>query len=65
MKENEIYSDFDFDIPVGVTGDCYDRYLVRMEEIRQSISIPRPVRQAAPGRRTHSRSRRRQLYLAQ
>ncbi|MEM9242880.1 MAG: NADH-quinone oxidoreductase subunit D [Pseudomonadota bacterium] len=36
-----VYDQLDFDIPVGKTGDCYDRYLVRMEEIRQSISIVR------------------------
>ncbi|OPZ70293.1 MAG: NADH-quinone oxidoreductase subunit 4 [bacterium ADurb.Bin478] len=33
------YQDFTFDIPVGTTGDVYDRYLVRMEEMRQSIRI--------------------------
>ena len=33
------YADLDFDIPVGSTGDCYDRYLVRMEELRQSNRI--------------------------
>jgi len=35
----ECYSDLDFDIPVGKNGDCYDRYLVRMEEMRQAIRI--------------------------
>ena len=33
------YADLDFDIPVGVNGDCYDRYLVRIEELRQSNRI--------------------------
>ena len=35
----EVYDQVDFDIPVGVNGDCYDRYLVRMEEMRQSNEI--------------------------
>ena len=35
----EVYDRLDFDIPVGVEGDCYDRYLVRMEEFRQSNRI--------------------------
>jgi NADH dehydrogenase (ubiquinone) Fe-S protein 2 len=35
----EIYSLLDFEIPVGTKGDCYDRYLVRIEEIRQSLNI--------------------------
>jgi len=35
----EVYDQVDFDIPVGVNGDCYDRYLVRMEEFRQSNRI--------------------------
>ena len=35
------YADLDFEIPVGSVGDCYDRYLVRMEEMRQSVSILR------------------------
>jgi len=35
----EVYDKVDFDIPVGVNGDCYDRYLVRMEEMRQSNRI--------------------------
>jgi len=35
----EVYADLDFDIPVGVNGDCYDRYLIRVEEFRQSNRI--------------------------
>ena len=35
----ECYDEFDFQIPTGVNGDCYDRYLVRMEEMRQSTYI--------------------------
>jgi NADH-quinone oxidoreductase subunit D len=32
----DCYAEMDFDIPVGKNGDCYDRYLIRMEEMRQS-----------------------------
>ncbi|KQT37857.1 NADH-quinone oxidoreductase subunit D [Methylophilus sp. Leaf414] len=35
----EVYDKMDFDIPLGVNGDCYDRYLVRVEEMRQSNRI--------------------------
>jgi len=35
----EVYDKLDFDIPVGVTGDCYDRYLVRVAEMRESNKI--------------------------
>ena len=34
-----IYDELDFDIPVGKNGDCYDRYLCRVEEMRQSLKI--------------------------
>ncbi len=35
----ECYEDLEFDIPIGKNGDCYDRYLIRMEEMRQSVKI--------------------------
>ena len=35
----DVYDEIDFDIPIGKNGDCYDRYLVRVEEMRQSLSI--------------------------
>jgi NADH-quinone oxidoreductase subunit D len=35
----ECYSEMDFDIPIGKNGDCFDRYLIRMEEMRQSVKI--------------------------
>ena len=41
MQPYEVYDRMDFDIPVGVNGDCYDRYLVRVEEMRQSTRIIR------------------------
>jgi NADH-quinone oxidoreductase subunit D len=34
----ECYEEMDFDIPIGKNGDCYDRYLIRMEEMRQSVA---------------------------
>ena len=42
------YEKYDFEIPVGLTGDCYDRYLVRMEEIRQSVRILDQVVESLP-----------------
>jgi NADH-quinone oxidoreductase subunit D len=35
----ECYAEMDFDVPIGKNGDCYDRYLIRMEEMRQSVRI--------------------------
>jgi NADH-quinone oxidoreductase subunit D len=43
------YEKYDFDIPIGTKGDCYDRYLVRMEELRQSVRILRQVIKTMPG----------------
>jgi NADH-quinone oxidoreductase subunit D len=43
------YEKYDFDIPIGTTGDCFDRYLVRMEEMRQSVRILRQVLDTLPG----------------
>jgi NADH-quinone oxidoreductase subunit D len=35
----ETYAEVDFDVPIGKNGDCYDRFIIRMEEMRQSIRI--------------------------
>lgn len=45
----ECYSALDFDIPVGKTGDCYARYLIRMEEMRQSVKIMKQCLEKMPG----------------
>jgi NADH-quinone oxidoreductase subunit D len=42
------YDQYDFDIPVGSAGDCYDRYLCRLEEMRQSVKILRQVMSKMP-----------------
>jgi NADH-quinone oxidoreductase subunit D len=42
------YQKFDFDIPIGTAGDTYDRYLVRIEEMRQSVRIIRQAVEALP-----------------
>jgi NADH-quinone oxidoreductase subunit D len=43
------YPDLEFDVPVGSVGDCYDRYLVRMEEMRQSVRILHQCLDKIPG----------------
>lgn len=47
------YEQYDFDIPLGSVGDSYDRYLVRMEEMRQSVKILRQVLARMPGGPIH------------
>ncbi|MDA0262515.1 MAG: NADH-quinone oxidoreductase subunit D, partial [Proteobacteria bacterium] len=44
----EVYDELDFDIPVGKNGDCYDRYLCRVEEMRQSVRIIRQCLELMP-----------------
>ena len=43
-----IYDKLDFDVPVGARGDCFDRYLVRMEEMRQSLRILKQAMKGLP-----------------
>ncbi len=45
----DAYAEMDFDIPVGKNGDCYDRYLVRVEELRQSLRIIKQCCEKMPG----------------
>ncbi len=42
------YENYDFDVPIGTRGDCYDRYLVRLEEMRQSVRIVRQAIEKMP-----------------
>jgi NADH-quinone oxidoreductase subunit D len=44
----DAYADMEFDIPIGRNGDCYDRYLVRVEEMRQSLRIMRQAIEKMP-----------------
>ncbi len=44
----ECYNDLDFQIPIGRNGDCYDRYVMRMEEMRQSVKIIRQCIEKMP-----------------
>jgi NADH-quinone oxidoreductase subunit D len=47
------YSQYDFDIPLGSVGDCFDRYLVRLEEMRQSVRILEQALRDVPGGPIH------------
>ena len=42
------YEKYDFEVPIGTSGDCYDRYLMRAEEVRQSVQIIRQVIETIP-----------------
>ena len=44
----DVYGEMDFDIPIGKSGDCWDRYLIRMEEMRQSLRIMRQALDRMP-----------------
>ncbi len=54
MNPYSSYEDFDFEIPIGTNGDTYDRYLVRNEEIWQSISIIRQAMEKLPSGPFHA-----------
>jgi NADH-quinone oxidoreductase subunit D len=49
MEPYSIYDRFDFDVPIGTVGDCYDRYLLRQEELRQSLRIVEQAVRDLPG----------------
>jgi NADH-quinone oxidoreductase subunit D len=53
-----VYDELDFEIPVGTVGDCFDRFLVRQEEMRQSMAIIRQAIDMLPPGDFHSRDRR-------
>ena len=40
-KDHHLYNEMDFKVPTGSNGDCFERFLVRVEEMRQSVSIIR------------------------
>jgi NADH-quinone oxidoreductase subunit D len=44
----DVYGEMEFDIPIGKNGDCWDRYLVRMEEMRQSVRIMKQALEKMP-----------------
>ncbi len=54
----DAYADMDFDIPVGKHGDCYDRYLVRIVELRESLKIIKQCLAKMPGGRSRTDDRK-------
>jgi NADH-quinone oxidoreductase subunit D len=54
----DAYAEMDFDIPVGKNGDCYDRYLIRMYEMRESVKIIRQCLERMPAGRVMTDDRK-------
>ena len=50
----DVYDRMDFDIPIGKNGDCFDRYLIRVEEVNQSLRIIRQCVKEMPGGPVHT-----------
>jgi len=50
----DCYADLDFKIPIGKNGDCFDRYMIRMEEMRQSVAIVRQCLERMPEGPVHT-----------
>jgi NADH-quinone oxidoreductase subunit D len=49
LEPYSIFDRFDFDVPIGSRGDCYERYLIRLEEMRQSVRIVEQAIKSFPG----------------
>ncbi|MSP79630.1 MAG: NADH-quinone oxidoreductase subunit D [Rhodospirillales bacterium] len=54
----DAYAEMDFDVPVGKNGDCYDRYLIRMHEMRESVKIIRQCLERMPSGRAMTDNRK-------
>lgn len=54
----EVYEELDFDIPIGLHGDCYDRYLVRMAEMRESVKLCKQCIQKMPKGPIHAANKK-------